>query len=91
MRTPTKTSSVVSGRGHRMRRPLLVAVLAAGLVVTGSPAAQAQIITDADAAGDMVQIDWDWEGGSPSDTQPGPQRERLTPTADPATTFSGRR
>jgi hypothetical protein len=37
-----------------LTRPLLVAALAAGLVLAGSSAAQAQRITDTDTAGDMV-------------------------------------
>ena len=54
MRTPTRTSRIVIGWGGRLTRPLLIAALAAGLVVAGSLAAQAQSISDIDTAGDMV-------------------------------------
>ena len=57
MRTLTRTSRIVIGWGGRSSRPLLVAALAAGLVVAGSSAAQAQSRTNIDAAGDMVQFD----------------------------------
>ena len=70
MRTPTRTSRIV-GRGGRLTRPLLVAALAAGLVVAGSSAAQAQSITDSDTAGDMVKFDW--ENG---ETRPAPNQVR---------------
>ena len=46
MRAPTRPSRIVSGRGTRLRRPLLVAAMAAGLVVAGSSIAQAQSITE---------------------------------------------
>ena len=54
MRIPTRTSRIVIGWGGRLTHPLLIAALAAGLVVAGSSAAQAQSITDIDTAGDMV-------------------------------------
>ena len=57
------------GRGGRLTRPLLVAALAAGLVVAGSSAAQAQSITDADAAGDMVKFDCETEGARSAPNQ----------------------
>ena len=69
MRTPTRPSRIVIGRGGRLTRPLLVAALAAGLVVAGSSAAQAQSITDADAAGDMVRIDYETEEARPAPNQ----------------------
>jgi hypothetical protein len=69
MRTPTRTSRIVIGPGARLTRPLLVAALAAGLVVAGSSAAQAQSITDADAAGDMVKLDHVTEEGRPAPNQ----------------------
>ena len=59
MRTPTRTSRIVIGWGGRLTHPLLVAALAAGLVVAGSSAAQAQSITDADAAGDMARYGYE--------------------------------
>ena len=68
MRTPTRTSRII-GRRARLTRPLLVAALAAGLVVAGSSAAQAQSITDADASGDMVFLDWETEEGRPAPNQ----------------------
>ena len=71
MRTPTRTSRIVIGRGGRLTRPLLVAALAAGLVVAGSSAAQAQSITDADAAGDMAR--YGYENG---ETRPAPNQVR---------------
>ena len=61
MRTPTRISNVLIKRGGRLTCPLLVAALAAGLVVAGSSAAQAQSITDVDTAGDMVIFDWETE------------------------------
>jgi len=71
MRTPTRTSRVVIGWGARVTRPLLVAALAAGLVVAGSSAAQAQSITDVDPAGDMVGVDYESE-----ETRPAPNQVR---------------
>ena len=73
MRTLTRTSRVVIGRGGRLTRPLLVAALAAGLVVAGSSAAQAQSITDADAAGDMVKYDFESES---EEARPAPNQVR---------------
>ena len=69
MRTPTRPSRIVIGRRGRLTRPLLVAALAAGLVVAGSSAAQAQSITDADTAGDMVKLDYETEGTRPAPNQ----------------------
>ena len=69
MRTPTRISNVVIKRGGRLTRPLLVAALAAGLVVAGSSAAQAQSITDVDTAGDMVILDWETEEIRPAPNQ----------------------
>ena len=69
MRTPTQPSRIVIGWGGRLSRPLLVAALAAGLVVAGSSAAQAQSITDADAAGDMVKYDGETEKSRPAPNQ----------------------
>jgi len=69
MRAPTRPSRIVSGRGTRLRRPLLVAAMAAGLVVAGSSIAQAQSITDADAAGDMVRFDFETEESRPAPNQ----------------------
>ena len=69
MRTPTRPSRIVIGRGARLTRPLLVAALATGLVVAGSSAAQAQSLTDADTAGDMVKLDFDTEGPRPAPNQ----------------------
>ena len=54
-----------------MTRPLLVAALAAGLVVAGSAAAQAQSITDVDTAGDIVLYDWEFD-----ETRPAPHQVR---------------
>ena len=71
MRTPTRISNVLIKRGGRLTRPLLVAALAAGLVVAGSSAAQAQSITDVDTAGDMVIFDWETE-----ETRPAPNQVR---------------
>ena len=68
MRTPTRTSRII-GRSGGLIRPLLVAALAAGLVVAGSSAAQAQSITDADAAGDMVRFVDEAEEGRPAPNQ----------------------
>jgi hypothetical protein len=47
--------------GHRIDPPTPSAALATGLVVAGSSAAQAQSITDVDAAGDMVGVNDDAE------------------------------
>jgi len=69
MRTPIRRSRIVIGPGARLTRPLLVAALAAGLVVAGSSAAQAQSITDADAAGDMVNFGYDDEESRPAPNQ----------------------
>jgi len=69
MRTPTRISTVFIKRGGRLTRPLLVAALAAGLVVAGSSAAQAQSITDTDTAGDMVRIDYETEETRPTPNQ----------------------
>jgi hypothetical protein len=69
MRTPTRISNVLIKRGGRLTRPLLVAALAAGLVVAGSSAAQAQSITDVDTAGDMVRLDDETEEPSPAPNQ----------------------
>ena len=71
MRTPTRISNVFIKRGGRLTRPLLVAALAAGLVLAGSSAAQAQSITDVDTAGDMVGVDWETE-----ETRPAPHQVR---------------
>ena len=78
MRTPTRISNVFIKRSGRLTRPLLVAALAAGLVVGGSSAAQAQSITDRDTAGDMVGVDWETE-------------EPVRHPTRSATTSSGRR
>jgi len=69
MRTPTRISNVLIKRGGRLTRPLLVAALAAGLVLAGSSAAQAQSITDVDTAGDMVIFDWETEEIRPAPNQ----------------------
>jgi hypothetical protein len=69
MRTPTRISNVLIKRGGRSTRPLLVAALAAGLVLAGSSAAQAQSITDVDTAGDMVIFDWETEEIRPAPNQ----------------------
>ena len=71
MRTPTRISNVFIKRGGRSAQPLLVAVLAAGLVLAGSAAAQAQSITDADPAGDMVGVDYET-----GETRPAPNQVR---------------
>lgn len=69
MRTSTGTSRIVIGRRARLRRPLLVAALTAGLVVAGSSAAQAQSLTNPDPAGDMVRSDYETEETSPAPNQ----------------------
>jgi len=58
MRTPTRISNVFIKRG-RLTRPLLIPALAAGLVLAGSTAAQAQSNTNVDTAGDMVRVDYE--------------------------------
>ena len=69
MRKPTRTSRVAVARGGRLSRPLLFAVLAVGLVVAGSPAAQAQSITDIDTAGDMVGTNDEHQDPHPTPNQ----------------------
>ena len=69
MRTPTRISNVFIKRSGRLTRPFLVAALATGLMVAGSSAAQAQSITDADAAGDMVNSGYDDEEARPAPNQ----------------------
>ena len=69
MRAPTRTSRVAVARGGRFVRPLLFAVLAVGLVVAGSPAAQAQSITDIDTAGDMVGTNDEHQDPHPTPNQ----------------------
>jgi len=69
MRIPTRTSKIVVGRSGRLTRPLLVAALAAGLVVAGSSAAQAQSITDIDTAGDMVGTNDEHQDPHPTPNQ----------------------
>ena len=69
MRTPTRISNAFIKRGGRLTRPLLVAALAAGLVVAGSSAAQAQSRTNVDTAGDMVRLDDESEEPSPAPNQ----------------------
>ena len=71
MRTPTRITNVFIKRGGRLTRPLLVATLAAGLVLAGSSAAQAQSITDVDTAGDMVRVDYET-----GETRPAPNQVR---------------
>jgi len=71
MRTPTRISNVFIKRSRQVTRPLLVAALAAGVVVAGSSAAQAQTITDTDTAGDMVKSDWEND-----ETRPAPNQVR---------------
>ena len=71
MRTPTRVSNVFIKRGGRLTRPLLVAAMAAGLVLAGSSAAQAQSITDVDTAGDMVGVDYET-----GETRPAPNQVR---------------
>jgi hypothetical protein len=69
MRTSTGTSGIVIRWRARLSRPLLVATLAAGLVVAGSPAAQAQSRTNADSAGDMGAYDDETEETSPAPSE----------------------
>ena len=71
MRTPTRITNVFIRRGGRLTRPLLVATLAAGLVLAGSSAAQAQSITNVDTAGDMVGVDYET-----GETRPAPNQVR---------------
>jgi hypothetical protein len=71
MRALTRISNVFIKRSGRWIRPLLVAALAAGLMVAGASAAQAQSIIDVDTAGDMVMFDW--ENG---ETRPAPHQVR---------------
>jgi len=71
MRTPTRISNVFIKRSGRLTRPLLGATLAAGLVLAGSSAAQAQSVTNVDTAGDMVQFDWELD-----ETRPAPKQVR---------------
>ena len=71
MRTPTGISNAFIKRGRRLIRQLVVAALAAGLVVAGSSAAQAQSITDTDTTGDMVISDWEND-----ETRPAPNQVR---------------
>jgi len=72
MRTPTRISNAFIKWDGRLTRPLVVAALAAGLVVAGSSAVQAQSITDPDTARDMVRIDWEIE----DDVRPAPKQVR---------------
>ena len=69
MRTPIRKSRIAVARGERLVRPLLVAALAAGLVVAGSSAAQAQSITDIDTAGDMVGTNDEHQDPHPTPNQ----------------------
>ena len=69
MRTPTRKSRIAVARGERLVRPLLVAALAVGLVVSGSSAAQAQSITDIDTAGDMVGTNDEHQDPHPTPNQ----------------------
>ena len=71
MRTPTRITNAFIRRGGRLTRPLLVAALAAGLVLAGSSAAQAQSITNVDTAGDMVGVDYET-----GETRPAPNQVR---------------
>lgn len=71
MRTPTRITNAFIRRGGRLTRPLLVAALAAGLVLAGSSAAQAQSITNVDTAGDMVEVDYET-----GETRPAPNQVR---------------
>ena len=69
MRATTGTSGIVTSWRVRLSRPLLVATLAAGLVVAGSSAAQAQSRTNTDSTGDMVGFDEQTEEATPAPSQ----------------------
>jgi hypothetical protein len=58
MRTPVRKSRTLIKCGGWLARPFLVAGLAAALVAAGSTAAQAQRLSDTDAAGDMVRYEY---------------------------------
>lgn len=65
MRTPERRSRALI-TGGRLARPFLVAVVAATLVAAGSTAAQAQRVSDADNAGDMVALEYETNESLPA-------------------------
>jgi hypothetical protein len=69
MRTSQPTASTPARNLGRLTRPLVVATLAAAIVASGTSAAQAQSISNADSAGDMASVDYETGATAPAPDQ----------------------